>query len=47
MGQGVSITDFILAAGRIDREHVPADDREWGAFWEAPISIEVRPTAAP
>ncbi len=42
MGNGVSATDLILAAGRIDREHVPSDDREWRVFWEAPCTMEVR-----
>ncbi len=42
MGNSLSATDVIMAAGRIDREHVPADDREWRVFWEAPCTMEVR-----
>ncbi|KAA0170118.1 hypothetical protein FNF27_06710 [Cafeteria roenbergensis] len=40
MGNSLSATDVIMAAGRIDREHVPADDREWRVFWEAPCTME-------
>jgi hypothetical protein len=45
MGNGVSTTDLILASGRIDREHVPADDREWNVFFEAPSTMEVSAAA--